>query len=91
MTSESVWTIVFPNNELMPSVFVKNNLLSSLMHDRMSAMTSDELVNRSLVRVDLSRLASSVGSDEDLRMSYCESWTLPIFITLSSVASADLS
>jgi hypothetical protein len=53
----------------MPSLFVKNSLPSSVMHEMMSAMTSDELLKRSLAKVDLSRLASSVGSDEDFRMS----------------------
>ena len=65
--------MVFPKRVDMPSVFVKNNLLSSLMQAIISAITSDELVNRSLVSVDLSRLANSVGREEDFKMSCYES------------------
>lgn len=53
----------------MPSVLVKKSLLSSVIHCMMSATTSEDVVNKSLVRVDFKRLRRSVGSDEDFKMS----------------------
>jgi hypothetical protein len=86
-----VYTIVFPKRGEMPSALVKNSLLSSVTQEMMSAITSDEFVNKSLASVDLSKFASKVGRDEDLRISCEESLTLPNLITFSRVARADLS
>ena len=91
ITSAKFWTIVFPKRVEIPSDLVKNNLLSSVMHEMMSAMTSEELLNRSDVIVYLSKLINKVGRDDDLRMSCYGSCTFPSLITLSIVARADFN